>query len=121
LSYLVFDKPVSEIGDRDDQQLNAVAAQLASNLALSEITKAISDQLPIDEISIDVGEGLNVSSVGVETSVGDDIIVRYDRSLQTGLGDRVTVEWQFYKNLSLRSEYVDGDTSGFDLFWSYQY
>jgi autotransporter translocation and assembly factor TamB len=121
LSYLVFDKPVGAIGDRDDQRLNAVAAQLASNLALSEITKAISDQLPIDEISIDVGEGLNVSSVGVETSVGDDIIVRYDRSLQTGLGDRVTVEWQFYKNLSLRSEYVDGDTSGFDLFWSYQY
>jgi autotransporter translocation and assembly factor TamB len=121
LSYLVFDKPMSEIGDRDDQRLNAVAAQLASNLALSEITKAISDQLPIDEISIDVGEGLNVSSIGVETSVGDDIMVRYDRALQTGVGDRVTVEWKFYKNLSLRSEYVDGDNSGFDLFWSYQY
>ena len=121
LSYLVFDKPISEIGQRDDEQLNAVAAQLAGNLALSQLTQAISDQLPINEISVDVGEDLSVSSVGVETNVGDDIILRYDRSLQTGVGDRLTVEWKFYKGFSLRSEYANGDTSGLDLFWSFEY
>ena len=30
LSYLVFDKPISEVGQGDDQKLNAVAAQLAT-------------------------------------------------------------------------------------------
>ena len=121
LSYLVFDKPISEVGEGDDQQLNAVAAQLAGNLALSQLAHAISEELPINEITVDVDEDMTVSSVGVETNVGDDIVLRYDRSLQTGVGDRLTVEWRFWKNLSLRSEYANGDTSGLDLFWSYEY
>jgi translocation and assembly module TamB len=121
LSYLVFDKPSSEIGQRDDAQLNAAAAQLAGNLALSQLSRALSDTFPINEISMGVSEDMTVASVAVETNVGEDIILRYDRALQNGAGDRLTVEWRFWKNLSLRSEYANSGTSGLDLFWSYEY
>ncbi len=121
LSYLMFNKPRSELGAADDAQLNSATAQVASNLALAELTRALSTELPINEISMEVGEDMTVSSVGVETNVGEDIILRYDRALQDGVGDRFTVEWRFWKNLSLRSEYAEGGTSGLDLFWSYEY
>lgn len=121
LSYLMFNKPRSQLGSEDDAQLNSATAQVASNLALAELTRALSAELPINEISMEVGEDLSVSSVGVETNVGEDIILRYDRALQDGVGDRFTVEWRFWKNLSLRSEYAEGGTSGLDLFWSYEY
>ena len=88
---------------------------------MSQLSRALSEDLPINEISMDVNEDMTVATLGVETSVGDDIIVRYDRALQTGAADRVTVEWRFWKNLSLRSEYANGDTSGLDVFWSYEY
>ncbi len=121
LSYLMFNKPRSELGAADDAQLNSATAQVASNLALAELTRALAGELPINEISMEVGEDMTVSSVGVETNVGEDIILRYDRALQDGVGDRFTVEWRFWKNLSLRSEYTEGGTSGLDLFWSYEY
>lgn len=121
LSYLVFDKPSAEIGQRDDAQLNAAAAQLAGNFALSQLSRVLSDTLPINEISMGVSEDMTVASVGVETNVGEDIILRYDRALQNGAGDRLSVEWRFWKNLSLRSEYANSGTSGLDLFWSYEY
>ena len=121
LSYLMFNKPRSELGAADDSQLNAATAQVASNLALAELTRALSAELPINEITMEVGEDMTVSSVGVETNVGEDIIIRYDRALQDGVGDRFTVEWRFWKNLSLQSEYAEGGASGLDLFWSYEY
>ncbi|MDP6979499.1 MAG: translocation/assembly module TamB domain-containing protein [Myxococcota bacterium] len=121
LSYLMFNKRRSELGAADDAQLNSATAQVASNLALAELTRALADELPINEISMEVGEDMTVSSVGVETNVGEDIILRYDRALQDGVGDRFTVEWRFWKSLSLRSEYAEGGTSGLDLFWSYEY
>ncbi|MBW2724863.1 MAG: translocation/assembly module TamB domain-containing protein [Deltaproteobacteria bacterium] len=121
LSYLVFDKPIDEIGQRNDNRLNAAVAQMAGNMALSQLSRALSEELPINEISMGVNEDMTVATIGVETSVGDDIIVRYDRALQAGTGDRVTVEWRFWKNFSLRSEYANGDTSGLDVFWSYEY
>lgn len=122
LSYLVFDKPSTQIGERDDQQLNAAAAQLAGNLALASLSRALSEELPINEISVDVNNDMSVRSVGVETNVGEDIILRYDRALQSTAGDRLTVEWRFWKDLSLRSEYdANGGSSGLDVFWSYEY
>jgi translocation and assembly module TamB len=121
LSYLVFDKPSDEVGGGDNNELNAAAAQLAGNLALSRLSRAISQDLPINEIILDVNQDMSVASVGVETNVGEDIILRYDRALQSGTGDRFSVEWKFWKNLSLRSEYQNGGASGVDLFWSYEY
>ncbi len=121
LSYLVLGKPSSQLGQGDDAQINAAAAQLAGNLALSQLSRALSDKLPINEISMKVDEDLTVATIGVETNVGEDILLRYDRALQTGVQDRLTVEWRFWKNLSLRSEYSNGGSSGLDLFWSYEY
>ncbi|MCP4039339.1 MAG: translocation/assembly module TamB, partial [bacterium] len=121
LSYLVFNKPRKEITAEDDAQLNAAAAQLAGNLALAELSRLLASDLPISEISMEMGEDMTLTSVGVETNVGEDIILRYDRALQDGMGDRFTVEWRFWKDFSLRSEYADGGTSGLDLFWSYEY
>lgn len=121
LSYLVFDKPPTEIGSGNDAELSAAAAQLAGNLALSEFSRVLAKDFPINAISMDVNEDMSVASVGVETNVGDDIVLRYDRALQRGTGDRFSVEWRFWKNLSLRSEYENGGTSGLDLFWSYEY
>ncbi len=49
--------------------------------------------MPFVVIGVNVGKDPSRSSIGVEANVSDDIVVRYDRPLQTGL----------------------------DLFWSYEY
>lgn len=121
VSYLIFGKPTSELGQGDSSQLQGAVAGVVGGVVLDEFGDELAKTIWVDRITIGVDEEATLPTIGVEKEITDDILVRYDKSFRTTGGDRFEVEYRFWRRFSLESEVTSSGASGANLIWSLDY
>jgi translocation and assembly module TamB len=120
LSYLLFRRPSVELGDSESSKLQAAATQVLGDVLLGDVGEALAETLQVDRISV-VMEDDSTPALELEKRVTDTITVRYQRALRASYGDKLEIDWRFWKHFSLQSEVSTTGESGLDLIWSYDY
>jgi translocation and assembly module TamB len=120
ISYLLFNRPTSEISAEDQQNISA-AAVAASDLLLGRFGTEIAQEVGLDRVRIGVDEE-DAPVVEVEKWVHERVTVRYGRSFGGGGGsDRIVIEWRLFRSLFLAGEQSTSGDSAVDVFWRTDY
>jgi len=123
LSYLVFGRPATTLGQSQGTGIENAAAQLASGVLFDEFGMSIAETLGVDRIGVSFDD-TGRASTEVEKRVSDQVWVRYGHTFSTGDsggGESVEVEWRFLPQWSVQSDVTTNGTSGVDLKWNYDF
>jgi len=121
LSYLAFGRPADQLGQSERTKLSDTATQVLGHLLLDLMGSRVAETFAIDRVEVNRAPDGEGTEVELEKRVGDQIIVRYGRSLREGAGDRVEIEYRLNRQWSFQSDVSNSGDSGVDLIWTYDY
>lgn len=120
LSYLLFDRPVGELGSDQQASLGTAAGVLAADVLLGEFGAGVVESVGLDRVRVALDEQ-SAPTLELEKQLNDRIRVRYGRSFGANGGDRFVVEWRLFRHLFLSGEQSTSGESGVDLLWRLDY
>jgi autotransporter translocation and assembly factor TamB len=130
ISYLLFGRSSDQISQGERSE---VAGQSEASLAKSLIAKQIGGQiaseigkkLKLDVIEFSGGDNWKQASILVGKYITNDLFLSYQKEFSLGqskelVADKVSLEYEINKFLSLQATRGDEKSTGIDLFWKYQ-
>ena len=121
VGYLVFGKPLSELGVSNQQAVGQVSAGNAvSGMLTSELTKLLGKGLNLDVLEIDASENWESASFVVGKYLTNNLFVIYQRAFGKSSDNEiapesVTLEYELNRHLFFRIESGEEKTSGADI------
>jgi translocation and assembly module TamB len=121
VSYLLFGTSMDELSSGQQSGVQGIIAMdMASSLASAQLSRLAGDQLALDYIEIYAKDNWQSATFVVGKYITDDIFMSYERDFEERTGseiahEKITVEYEFMRNFSIRL--VTGSTSdrGVDL------
>ncbi|MFO7895613.1 MAG: translocation/assembly module TamB domain-containing protein [Candidatus Cloacimonadales bacterium] len=130
ISYLLFGKSSDQI---TQNQRSEIASQNESSLASvllarqigGQIAAGIGDRLNLDVVEFSGGDNWKEASILVGKYITNDIFLSYEKEFSLGNSknynpDKISLEYEINRYLSLRATSGSEKTTGIDLFWKYQ-
>ena len=118
----------SSIGSSAAVGSSQAGVSILGSWAAGELKKAVGDALPIDVISIEVGQDRGVQQTKLEAGkyLTDDIYIGYQARIGADPfryqnANALRVEYQFLRRWSLQLEYGDANAGSLDAVWSRDY
>lgn len=121
IGYLVFGKPMSELGVSSQQAVgNASAGDAVSGLLTSELSRLLGNKLNLDVFEIDATDNWESASFVVGKYITNNLFVIYQRAFGKATDndiapETVTLEYELNRHLFFRLESGDEKSSGVDL------
>ena len=121
IGYLVFGKPMSELGVSSQQAVGqSSAGDAVSGLLTSELTKLLGNKLNLDVFEIDASDNWESASFVVGKYITNNLFVIYQRAFGKASDndiapETVTLEYEINRHLFFRLESGDEKSSGVDL------
>lgn len=120
LAYLLFDRPLTDLGAEDQDQLGTAAGVLAADALLGEFGTEVARSVGLDRIRLGVDEE-QAPVLEIEKQLHPRLVARYGRSFGTEGGDRFVLEWRLFRRLFLTGEQRTSGDSGVGLLWRYDF
>lgn len=114
-SYLLLGRPMSGTAGEEQVVLDAVAAQIATGVALKEFERLLGGDLPVDLIDVRVDGSGSESEIraGVGKYVGDRLFLYYERGFGAVPTDELKAQYELTPNWSVESTVTaEGETAG---------
>jgi translocation and assembly module TamB len=123
LSLLVFGKPANALSDQQKTTLQSQAVQALAGTMASDLRQALSEELGIENLELDVGDNPSQSKVGIGKYIAPGVFVSTSQQVGGGgaQGRDVTVEYQLNDNWQLKASSTAQGNNGVDLLWKKQY
>lgn len=120
VGYLVFGKPMSELGAGGLQLSDGGSGDAVSGLVSSQLSKLIGSTLSLDVVEIDASDNWENSSFVVGKYITQNLFVIYQRSFgkatdQDIAPQKVIMEYELNRHLFFRLESGDDKGSGIDI------
>lgn len=125
-SYIVFGKPMNEIGSGEQMDITgAYAADAVSKIVSNQLSQTVGETFSLDIIEINTSENLQSMAFTVGKYITKDIFITYQKgfgetSSTDYLPDQFTLEYEFVKNLVFRVQSGNSDKNGVDLILKFE-
>ncbi len=119
LAYLLFDRPMGELGSEDQEQLGTAVGVLAADALLGEFGSELARKVGLDRIRLGMDEQAPV--LEVEKQLHPRLTARYGRSFGADGGDRFVLEWRLFRRLFLIGDQRTSGESGVGVLWRYDF
>ncbi len=121
-SYLFFGQPAEKLGGGEQKVLQQQVAGLVGGAAAQEVTGVLGQELAIDTFQVTPAEGeLGIETVSVGKYLTRDLFVTFQRSFGVEQGNQVLLNYRLSRRFSLQSQFGAERTTGFDIFWNYDF
>jgi len=120
LAYLLFDRPITDLGAEDQNQLGTAAGILAADALLGEFGTELARSVGLDRIRLGVDEA-QAPVLEVEKQIHPRLTARYGRSFGAEGGDRFVLEWRLFRRLFLIGDQRTSGDSGVGLQWRFDF
>jgi autotransporter translocation and assembly factor TamB len=121
-SYLFFGRPADKLGRGEGTVLQQQVASLLGGAAAQELTGVLGQEFALDTFELTPAEGeLGIEAVSLGKYLTRDLFVTFERSFGLEAENRVRIDYRLSKWFSLESQFGSERTTGFDLFWNYDF
>jgi translocation and assembly module TamB len=110
-------------GPNEDPKQTSIgqqAAGVAANALLGEVQSKLEDELPIDMLELDVGDGAKLSRLRLGRWLTSRVFLGYDYDFEAEDDENVSealLQYRLGKGWMLESRYGDRGNGGLDAFW----
>ena len=120
VSYLMFGRGAGELGFEESSALQERAAYWLSSRA-SRVLKGALGDFPLAPDVVELHNTSDGDFIEIGKEVTPDLLVTYEKSLDSDEEDQVRLEYRFNRYLSLQSEFGGKDDSGVDVLFRYDF
>jgi len=121
-SYLFFGRAAGTLQRGEGSVLQQEVASLVGGAAAQELAGPIGQAFAFDTLALKPAEGqLGIEAVSLGKYLTRDIFVTFERSFGIEQENRVRVDYRLSRWFSLDTEYGSISSTGFDVFWNYDF
>lgn len=122
VSYLLFDRPATNLTGREGLALQSQVATFLGSQASRILKKSIGDTpFTPDVIQMRESQSGQSSVIEIGKYVTPDFYVTYEKDLRSGGEDNVRMEYRLNRHFSLQTQVGSQNQSGVDLLWRYDF
>jgi translocation and assembly module TamB len=118
LSYIVFGRPLSQTSPQESVNLRETTLGLLGSVAAQQLQSSLGREYAPDVIEIQAGSG---GGFGVGKYITDNLFLRYQWNYGTENITQTIVEYRVNRYFTIHTQLDNGNTSGIDLFFDFNY
>lgn len=122
LALLLFGKPANVLSKGEKVSLQSQAMQAVASSVAGELQQALSQNLGVDNLELDVGESPGQSKFGVGKYIAPKVFVSTSQQLGGEKpGQDVSIEYQLNDHWQLKGSTTSRGNNGVDILWRKRY
>ncbi|MFH0809921.1 MAG: translocation/assembly module TamB domain-containing protein [Pseudomonadota bacterium] len=121
-SYLFFGRPADKLGTGEGRVLQQQVAGLVGGAAAQELAGTLGQGLGLDVLEFTPTEGqLGAETITIGKYLTNDLFVTFERSFGVEQQNQILLNYRLSRWFSLESQFGSERTTGFDIFWNYDF